>query len=106
MDLEKFKEGVSLFNRGLFFEAHEVWEEIWLKDKKSETGRLLMGLIQWAAALLKEKQGKGKPALSLAKSALEKLERVNQKTARSLGLDLEKWIDEIKQKTSPRRLHD
>ncbi len=44
--------GRALFNRGEFFEAHEVWEEAWL----AETGPVrifLQGLIQIAASLLK-----------------------------------------------------
>lgn len=96
MDRNKFKEGVSFFNRGLFFEAHEAWEEIWLKDKKSEEGKMLQGLIQWAAARLKREKGQLKPALSLAQSAVAKLEDVDRKTALALGFDLEKWIERIK----------
>ncbi len=100
MDLEKFKEGVALFNQGHFFEAHEVWEEIWLKDRKSESGKMLMGMIQWAAALLKRRKKEPRAALSLAKSALAKLETIDPKTASVWGLPLEKWLREIKEFTA------
>jgi predicted metal-dependent hydrolase len=40
--------GRHLFNAGRFFEAHEVWEEAWLREQ-GETRRLLQGLIQVAA---------------------------------------------------------
>ena len=44
--------GRALFNSGLYFEAHEVWEEAWLAET-GNTRRMLQGLIQIAAALLK-----------------------------------------------------
>jgi len=41
--------GRALFNRGSYFEAHEVWEEAWLSEE-GEARRILQGLIQIAAA--------------------------------------------------------
>ena len=76
MDLKKFKEGVRLFNSSQFFEAHEAWEEIWLAaDKKSLEGQYLMGLIQYAAFLLKLSEAKHKAAATLGENALAKLGR-------------------------------
>jgi uncharacterized protein len=41
--------GITLFNSGKFWEAHEAWEEIW--KNHPEDGRFfLQGLIQLAAA--------------------------------------------------------
>ena len=41
--------GIALFNSGKFWEAHEVWEEIW--KNHPEDGRFfIQGLIQLAAA--------------------------------------------------------
>lgn len=96
MDRAKFKEGVFLFNQGHFFEAHEAWEHLWLKDKKSETGKMLMGLIQYAACLLKQAEGQPKAALRLAQSALEKLEQVDEKTGSAWGLNLKIWLKQAK----------
>lgn len=96
MNQQKFKEGVALFNSGRFFEAHEAWEEIWLKDRNSETGKMLMGLIQWSAALLKDQKNQPKAALSLAQSAFTKLKSVDQKIAAAWGLNLEEWLEKIK----------
>lgn len=45
----RYLAGIVLFNRGDFFEAHEVWEEIWMEagpDKK-----FYQALIQAAVAL-------------------------------------------------------
>jgi len=48
-EVEAFARGVELFNARRFFDAHEVWEEIWLPATGHEK-RFLQGLIQIAAA--------------------------------------------------------
>jgi uncharacterized protein len=45
----KFQRGIDHFNAQEFFEAHEVWEEIWLAERGPEK-TFLQGLIQIAAA--------------------------------------------------------
>jgi uncharacterized protein len=45
-----FLEGIDLFNRGLFYESHEAWEEIW-RSTTPEPRDLFQGLIQVAAAM-------------------------------------------------------
>lgn len=45
-----FRQGLDLFNRGEFYEAHEVWEDIW-RSTTPEPKDLFQGLIQVAAAL-------------------------------------------------------
>lgn len=45
----KFERGIHHFNAREFFEAHEVWEEIWLVEMEPEK-TFLQGLIQIAAA--------------------------------------------------------
>jgi predicted metal-dependent hydrolase len=48
-DEDHLERGISLFNSGKFWEAHEVWEQIWLNHP--EDGRFfIQGLIQLAAA--------------------------------------------------------
>ena len=39
----KFKDGVELFNKRKFFEAHEIWEKLWLNAKEEK--KFLQGLI-------------------------------------------------------------
>jgi len=41
--------GVALFNRGAFFDAHEVWEELW-RDCAAPDRRFYQALIQAAVA--------------------------------------------------------
>jgi predicted metal-dependent hydrolase len=44
--------GVELFNSGLYWEAHEVWEEEWTPDRKGPDSGFYKGLIQVAAGCL------------------------------------------------------
>jgi uncharacterized protein len=44
-----FRRGLEEFNTERFFEAHEVWEEVWLASAEPEK-RFLQGIIQIAAA--------------------------------------------------------
>ena len=44
--------GVELFNSGLYWEAHEVWEAEWTPDRKGPDSGFYKGLIQVAAGCL------------------------------------------------------
>jgi len=47
--------GVDLFNLRYYWEAHESWEEVWnAVGHRTRPGRMLQGMIQVAAALLKQ----------------------------------------------------
>ena len=69
----RFLKGISEFDRGLFYRAHETWEELWLADRGSERG-FYQGLIQLAAAYFKWEQEVPRGALKLLRSAVPKLE--------------------------------
>ncbi len=57
-DVGQWRKGLSLFEEGLFWEAHEAWEELWLLcHRESCAGLVLRGLIQAAAACLKSVRG-------------------------------------------------
>jgi predicted metal-dependent hydrolase len=45
-------EGVELFNRGRYWDAHEVWERDWTPDRKGPDTGFYKGLIQVAAGCL------------------------------------------------------
>lgn len=70
---EKFRSGIALFNAGRFFEAHEAWEEIWLKESGAEKS-YLQGLIQLAAAFHHGQRANLRGAKSLLAAALAKLD--------------------------------
>lgn len=67
-----FHDGMDLFNAGKFFEAHEVWEELW-RTASIEDRDYLQGLIQAAGhyVLLGKQNWSG--AERLGEKALAKL---------------------------------
>jgi predicted metal-dependent hydrolase len=65
----------ELFNQGKFFEAHEVLEHIWLKDRHGPNGAFYKGLIQLAGAFVHLQKKRPQPAASLFKLALANLEK-------------------------------
>jgi uncharacterized protein len=68
-----FQHGVSLFNRKKFFEAHEAWEEIWLRATLPEK-TFLQGLIQVTAAFHHHSRGNLHGMESLLRRGLVKLD--------------------------------
>ena len=75
---EALARGADLFNRGLHWEAHEAWEELWLA-LEDEPKLFVQGLIQVAAAGHKafvQRQPLG--CVRLLTTALEKLEGAPQ----------------------------
>jgi predicted metal-dependent hydrolase len=60
------------FNRQLFFEAHDVLEELWLADRHGPSGAFYKGLIQLAGAFVHLQKSRPGPA-----AALFKLSRAN-----------------------------
>lgn len=71
------REGIRLFNEGLFWEAHEAWEAIWLVAAPPEK-QFVQGLIQVAAAWHHVGRRNRKGATRLASRALARLEPFEQ----------------------------
>src|SRR6516162_5421089 len=63
------------FNRQLFYEAHEVLEHIWLKDKHGPNGAFYKGLIQLAGAIVHLQKNRTRPSAALFKLALANFEK-------------------------------
>jgi predicted metal-dependent hydrolase len=61
------------FDRAEYFEAHEVLEELWLPVRRTSEGALWQGLIQLAAAFVHVQRSRPGPALSLLRSARQRL---------------------------------
>ena len=66
-------EGLRCFHSGAFFEAHEHWESVWLMAEEPEK-TFLQGLIQVAAAFHHFQRGNSTGAISLLRSALQRLD--------------------------------
>jgi hypothetical protein len=62
------------FNRGLFYEAHDVLEDLWLEERKGPDGPFYKGLIQLAGAFVHLQKGRLRPAAALFDLARANLE--------------------------------
>ena len=63
------------FNRQLFYEAHDVLEDLWLPDRKGRNGDFYKGLIQLAGAFVHLQKNRLRPSAALFKLALANLEK-------------------------------
>jgi predicted metal-dependent hydrolase len=61
----RYLAGVVCFNRRDFFEAHEVWESLWLDKDVGEDRRFVQGLIQAAVGLFHFGNGNRRGAIKL-----------------------------------------
>src|SRR5271169_5706372 len=66
------------FNRQLFYEAHDVLEDLWLPDRHGADGNFYKGLIQLAGAFVHLQKNRLRPAAALFKLALANLEKYPQ----------------------------
>jgi pimeloyl-ACP methyl ester carboxylesterase len=65
-----YRYGWSLFEAGFFWEAHEIWETVWLACAPNSRERLLLrALIQLANARLKRKMKRDKASARLLEEA-------------------------------------
>ena len=63
------------FNRGAYYEAHDVLETLWLPQKQGPNGLFYKGLIQLAGAFVHLQKARPGPATALFNLALANLER-------------------------------
>jgi hypothetical protein len=62
------------FNRQLFYEAHEVLEDLWLPDRRGPNGNFYKALIQLAGAFVHLQKNRLGPSAALFRLALANLE--------------------------------
>jgi len=63
------------FNRQLFYEAHDVLEDLWLLDRHGDDGNFYKGLIQLAGAFVHLQKNRLRPSAALFKLAQANLEK-------------------------------
>jgi hypothetical protein len=99
MSLERklYYDGIELFNEHEFFEAHEVWEDIWhmAYGIKHE---YYQGMIQCAVALEHYRRSNPRGVLSLFKSYNTKFVRV---PAVFMGLDVKDFLQRMHEVLRP-----
>ena len=65
--------GRAAFNRGEFFAAHELWEDVW-RDLTGSDRTFVQGLIQIAAGLHHVQHGRPRPGARVIARGVAKLE--------------------------------
>jgi predicted metal-dependent hydrolase len=80
----RYLAGIVLFNRGDYFEAHEVWEALWM-DTAGPDKRFYQGLIQAAVGLCHFCNGNVRGAVKLYHSSRDYMARY---PSPHLGLDV------------------
>ena len=86
----------EFFNRELFYEAHDVLEQIWLPIRKGPEGAFYKGLIQLAGAyvhLQKSRPGPSAALLKLARGNLKSfLPRHEKLDVRDVIIMIDDWL--------------
>ena len=91
--------GIDLFNHGFYWEAHEIWEQLWIACGRSgREADFLKGLIKLAAAGVKVREGRPIGVQRHAARARELFQLVSDDmigglTAQLGGLDLSALCD-------------
>ena len=83
-----FSAGVQFFNKGQFFESHEEWEHIWLKEEGA-LKPFYQGLIQVAAGFHHAQKKNLRPAINCLEKGITKLEPFQKA--------LEKFLKQVKE---------
>jgi predicted metal-dependent hydrolase len=87
---ERYLAGIVCFNRGDYFDAHEVWEELWM-DCPAADRRFVQALIQAAVSLYHWGNGNTAGADRLFQSSRRYMEPYRP---RRHGLDVDRfWIE-------------
>jgi len=87
----RYLAGIVLFNQREFFEAHEVWESLWLDSCIGDDRRFVQGLIQAAVGLYHFGNRNFRGAIKLYRTARAYMEKY---PSPHLGLDVAKfWAD-------------
>ena len=79
------------FNRRLYYEAHQVLERLWLKDKNGPNGAFYKGLIQLAGAFVHLQKSRPRPAAALFNLALANFEKYPGEHE-CLNLNSTRWL--------------
>jgi len=93
------------FNRQLFFEAHEVLEQLWLKERRGPNDLFYRGLIQFAGAFVHLQRGRPPSAVSLFRLAQRNLAKyvpvyASLDVTNVLAL-IERWVQELQKPEAP-----
>lgn len=72
LETEKLKEGIRLFREGHYFDAHDVWEEVW-QNLSGNRKLFWQSLIQLSVACYHIENGNRKGAEGMLEKASQKI---------------------------------
>ena len=87
--------GMALFEAGFYWEAHEVWEPVWMNCAPNSPERhLLQALIQYANAALKRDMARARATRRLIDDCSKHLVRVPRRSGQGvlMGVDVVRWL--------------
>ena len=93
----RFLQGIVHFNAGEFFEAHEVWEELWMECPATER-RFVQALIQAAVAVYHFSRGNHAGARRLFHSGRRYMEPYRPA---HMGLDVDDFWGKMESHLAP-----
>jgi predicted metal-dependent hydrolase len=97
LERKLYLQGIELFNEREFFEAHEVWEDIWHMAGGLK-GEFYQGLIQCAVALEHYRRSNPRGVVSLYDSYRRHLKDVPDTF---MGLDVKSFLAAMKEVLQP-----
>jgi hypothetical protein len=91
----QYLRGVALFNAGYYWEAHEVWEELWhAYGRRGVLADVVKALIKLAAAGVKVREGQEHGVRIHSRRAADLFASARQHgQSHQLGLDLDEWAE-------------
>src|SRR5215510_12849102 len=93
----RYLAGIVLFNRGDFFEAHEVWESLWMETFTPEK-KFYQALIQAAVGLCHFCNANVRGAVKLYRSSRDYMQRYGSPF---MGLDQTRFWQQMEQCFAP-----
>jgi predicted metal-dependent hydrolase len=98
------------FNRQMYYEAHDVLEDLWLKKKGEHCFLFYKGLIQLAGAFVHLKKSKMNPAARLFRLAQKNLVPYAPKNddldVSEVLSRIEKWITDLEKTNYTKNVYD
>jgi uncharacterized protein len=92
-DTDEFRYGMTLFNQGHFFDAHEVWEDVW-RAAPVEAKKFLQGLIQLAVGFHHHSTGNVVGACSLLRRGSRNLRACPDEHC---DIEVDRLLDDVSQ---------
>ncbi len=96
-ELELLKEAQGLWDRELFYDAHEVLEEVWELTKSKDKRDCYQGVIRLAIALHHVKEGEKKRAINVLRKAVPQMKSCKECLKINLS-ELGRWSEEALRK--------